>query len=73
MERILNAVARVGDNVDFSANPACGKPVASDIATQETLSFYCGGPLKGRYVSIQLENRQDYLQLCEVKIMVPGR
>ncbi|XP_077999949.1 fucolectin-like [Glandiceps talaboti] len=68
-ERLLNAEVRVGDFQSIEANTQCGKTVGSDVVNKETLPFDCNGPVQGRYVSIQLKDRQDNLHVCEVQVM----
>ncbi|XP_077990580.1 uncharacterized protein LOC144444904 [Glandiceps talaboti] len=70
-ERLLNAEVRVGDSEDMSANTRCGELVGADRVNDETLTFLCDGLVTGRYVSVQLVDRTDYLNICEVRVMVP--
>lgn len=59
---------RVGDNKDQGVlkNPVCGSPGSfNDLSS---LTVHCGGAKLGRYVSVDLAQKQDYLSLCEVKV-----
>ncbi|XP_077990713.1 uncharacterized protein LOC144445036 [Glandiceps talaboti] len=70
-ERLLNAEVRVGDSENIGENTRCGELVGEDRVHEETLTFQCSRPLTGRYVSIQLVDRQDNVHVCEVQVMVP--
>ncbi|XP_077990745.1 uncharacterized protein LOC144445068 isoform X2 [Glandiceps talaboti] len=71
--RILNAEVRVGDSANIGENTRCGELVGADRVHDETLTFDCDGLVSGRYVSVQLVGRADYLHVCEVQVMVPGQ
>jgi hypothetical protein len=59
---------RVGDQKDEHVlkNPPCGAP--SSFNDLSSLNIHCNGAMLGRYVSIDLAAKQDYLSLCEVKV-----
>ncbi|XP_070550915.1 uncharacterized protein [Ptychodera flava] len=69
--RIKNAEIRVGDSENFEDNPVCGMMVLGKMAKEETIPIRCGceTPMRGRYVSIQLIDREKNLNLCEVEVM----
>ncbi|XP_075142316.1 uncharacterized protein LOC142217893 [Leptodactylus fuscus] len=58
--RIGNSEVRGGRN-----NPRCAR-IAS-IGSGETLLYDCGG-MEGRFVTIIIPGRKEYLQLCEVQV-----
>ncbi|XP_077998636.1 uncharacterized protein LOC144451619 [Glandiceps talaboti] len=70
-ERLLNAEVRVGNSENIGENTRCGELVGSDRVNDETLIFQCDGLVSGRYVSVQLVDRADFLHVCEVEVMVP--
>ncbi|XP_077127865.1 uncharacterized protein LOC143783346 [Ranitomeya variabilis] len=61
--RLLGAEIRIGNNTNNN-NPVCGKVIN---VTSDTLSFCCNG-MKGRYVSVVIPGRSEYLTLCEVEV-----
>ncbi|XP_072032978.1 uncharacterized protein [Amphiura filiformis] len=63
-ERLRGAVVRVGNNKDHNKNAKCGIVTDAMIKAKQKISINCD--LRGKYISIALE-RQDYLQICEVK------
>ncbi|XP_077127864.1 uncharacterized protein LOC143783345 [Ranitomeya variabilis] len=62
-KRLLGAEVRIGNSPDNN-NPVCGT-VTND--TSATLSFCCNG-MEGRYVSVVIPGRSEYLALCEVEV-----
>ncbi|XP_073399449.1 uncharacterized protein [Dendrobates tinctorius] len=62
-ERLLGAEVRIGNSPNNS-NPVCGKVVN---VISDTLSFCCNG-MEGRYVSVVIPGRAEYLTLCEVEV-----
>eukprot|EP00079_Xenopus_tropicalis_P026699 XP_012820587.1 PREDICTED: pentraxin fusion protein-like [Xenopus tropicalis] len=62
-DRLKGAEIRVGSSPDNN-NPVCG--TVTDIS-QLTLTLCCKG-LEGRYVSVVIPGRNEYLQLCEVEV-----
>ncbi|XP_077988299.1 uncharacterized protein LOC144442799 [Glandiceps talaboti] len=70
-ERLLNAEVKVGNSENIGENTRCGEMVGLDRVNEETLTFQCDGLVSGRYVSVQLVDRQDQLNICEVQVMVP--
>ncbi|XP_070540918.1 mucin-22-like isoform X2 [Ptychodera flava] len=69
-KRLKNAEIRIGDNENFEDNPICGT-VKGHEAKRANITIVCGCdvPMKGRYVSIQLIDRTNILQLCEVIVL----
>ncbi|CAJ0968168.1 unnamed protein product [Ranitomeya imitator] len=61
-ERLMGAEVRIGNSPDNN-NPVCGT-VTSVVSS--TLSFCCPG-MEGRYVSVVIPGRSEYLTLCEVE------
>uniref|UniRef100_F6X2Z1 Fucolectin tachylectin-4 pentraxin-1 domain-containing protein n=1 Tax=Xenopus tropicalis TaxID=8364 RepID=F6X2Z1_XENTR len=62
-ERLLGAEIRVGDSADNN-NPVCGSVTNT---SQATISLSCNG-MEGRYVSVVIPEREEYLTLCEVEV-----
>uniref|UniRef100_A0A6I8SHZ6 Fucolectin tachylectin-4 pentraxin-1 domain-containing protein n=1 Tax=Xenopus tropicalis TaxID=8364 RepID=A0A6I8SHZ6_XENTR len=62
-ERLLGAEVRVGDSADNN-NPICGTITK---VSQATITLSCNG-MEGRYVSVVIPGREEYLQLCEVEV-----
>ena len=61
---------RVGAEKDIHQNARCGLSITKDQAKiiGGVLAVYCGPPLSGRYVSVNIPGRKEYLQLREVEI-----
>ncbi|XP_070538275.1 uncharacterized protein [Ptychodera flava] len=67
-DRLEGAVVRVGNDEDIANNQKCEESIDTvGINLEGEISIQC--LLEGRFVSIQLENKTDYLTLCEVEIM----
>nr|XP_008163409.1 uncharacterized protein LOC103305731 [Chrysemys picta bellii] len=66
-ERIRGAQIRVGDSLadHGKQNPICGTITNS---TQGSLSTICCDGMKGRYITITIPGREEYLTLCEVEV-----
>ncbi|KAM7176074.1 uncharacterized protein RBU57_001934 isoform 3-T3 [Macrochelys suwanniensis] len=66
-ERLTGAQIRVGDSLEDHGkqNPICG--TITDT-TPGSLSPFCCGGMKGRYVTITIPVRAEYLTLCEVEV-----
>ncbi|OCT75090.1 hypothetical protein XELAEV_18034080mg [Xenopus laevis] len=62
-ERLKGAQVRVGNSADNN-NPICG--TISDVS-QATITLYCHG-MVGRYLSVVIPGRQEFLTLCEVEV-----
>eukprot|EP00079_Xenopus_tropicalis_P019561 XP_012809353.1 PREDICTED: uncharacterized protein LOC100490049 [Xenopus tropicalis] len=62
-ERLLGAQIRIGDSEDNN-NPVCG--TITDVS-QTNITLSCNGT-EGRYVSVVIPGREEYLQLCEVEV-----
>ncbi|KAE8599806.1 hypothetical protein XENTR_v10017335 [Xenopus tropicalis] len=62
-ERLQGAEIRVGDSADNN-NPVCG--TVRDT-TQATITLFCHG-LDGRYVSVVIPGREEFLNICEVEV-----
>ncbi|XP_070534535.1 uncharacterized protein [Ptychodera flava] len=68
-ERLEGAVVRVGSSMDITSNSQCGEAVSPYTAEESaTISFKCASDTVGRYVSVQLEGKNQYLTLCEVEV-----
>ncbi|XP_030044321.1 LOW QUALITY PROTEIN: uncharacterized protein LOC115458582 [Microcaecilia unicolor] len=63
-QRLRGAQIRIGNSLDNN-NPVCGN--ITDIKAGSITTLYCKG-MEGRYVSVVLSNRKQYLSLCEVKV-----
>ncbi|XP_006824724.1 uncharacterized protein LOC102801273, partial [Saccoglossus kowalevskii] len=67
--RILNAEIRVGLSDDISENSQCGEKITSSQTSQANIHIQCSSPIVGRYVSMQLVDRSDLLNFCEMQVM----
>ncbi|XP_066275437.1 uncharacterized protein [Branchiostoma lanceolatum] len=69
-ERLEEFQVRVGENSDISQNSICGRTTnqLDDPPHSRTITVDCAQPITGRYVSVQLIDRTDYLTLCEVEV-----
>eukprot|EP00058_Branchiostoma_floridae_P015456 XP_002600944.1 hypothetical protein BRAFLDRAFT_79134 [Branchiostoma floridae] len=67
-ERLKNFTVRVGLNEDFALNDQCGEMYTDTPEDGQTIVVYCSPPISGRYVSVQLMEREDALSLCEVEV-----
>ncbi|XP_053885703.1 pentraxin fusion protein-like [Malaclemys terrapin pileata] len=65
--RINSAEIRIGNSNERGGikNPRCGTVFRMDY--EETLSFDCEG-MQGRYVTVTIPGRAEYLSLCEVQV-----
>ncbi|KAJ1194897.1 hypothetical protein NDU88_004182 [Pleurodeles waltl] len=63
-ERIRGAEVRVGDN-ENNNNPVCG--TITDLSAGSVSTLCCKG-MVGRYVSVVITGRQEYLTLCGVEV-----
>ncbi|XP_070537457.1 uncharacterized protein [Ptychodera flava] len=67
-DRLYGAVVRVGNNDAITNNTQCGQTIATgNVNSQGVAAVECF--LQGRFVSVQLENREEYLSLCELEVM----
>ncbi|KAI4811246.1 hypothetical protein KUCAC02_014160 [Chaenocephalus aceratus] len=66
-ERLNGAEVHIGNSLqdNVAANPVCA--VISIIPGGFTETFQCNG-MDGRYVSIAIPGRSEYLTLCEVEV-----
>ncbi|XP_060906970.1 uncharacterized protein LOC132984246 [Labrus mixtus] len=66
-DRINGAEIRIGDSLDDNGknNPICAK--ISSIAAGASKTFQCND-MEGRYVTIVIPNKKQYLTLCEVEV-----
>ncbi|XP_075444568.1 uncharacterized protein LOC142488078 [Ascaphus truei] len=62
-ERLKGAEVRVGNSAD-NKNPVCGS--INDIS-KPIITIFCKG-MEGRYVSVVIPGRSEYLTLCEVEV-----
>ncbi|XP_078665528.1 uncharacterized protein LOC144907954 [Branchiostoma floridae x Branchiostoma belcheri] len=71
-ERLEEFQVRVGDDSDISKNSICGRTAnqLDEPPEDRSITVDCAQPITGRYVSVQLINRTDYLTLCEVEVFV---
>ncbi|XP_035668925.1 uncharacterized protein LOC118411027 [Branchiostoma floridae] len=67
-ERLRNFMVRVGPFEDFRENTPCGDIYSDTPSDGETIDVRCAEPISGRWVSVQLIGREDYLSLCEVQV-----
>ncbi|XP_002731582.1 uncharacterized protein LOC100377761 [Saccoglossus kowalevskii] len=70
--RVLGAEIRIGLSDDISQNSQCGEKITSSQTSQSNIHFHCSSPIVGRYVSIQLVDRSDLLNFCEMQVMAEG-
>ncbi|XP_077867809.1 uncharacterized protein LOC100368436 [Saccoglossus kowalevskii] len=69
-ERTYGAVLRVGNSKVIKQNPRCGDPLTPDVIdVYSVITSECVFPLIGRYVSVQLEGRVEWMNFCEVQVM----
>ncbi|XP_019623047.1 PREDICTED: uncharacterized protein LOC109469107 [Branchiostoma belcheri] len=60
----------VGEHFDMTENPECGR-TNNDLRLAEhghVITIDCQEPIIGRYVTVQLVGRIDFLTLCEVEV-----
>nr|XP_033790126.1 fucolectin-5-like isoform X2 [Geotrypetes seraphini] len=62
--RLTGAEIRVGNSPDLN-NPLCGK--ITDVSQGSVFKLCCGG-MEGRYVTVVIPDRTEYLTLCEVEV-----
>ncbi|XP_006811252.2 uncharacterized protein LOC102806301 [Saccoglossus kowalevskii] len=67
--RILNSEVRIGLSDVISENIRCGELVALEQTSQSDVVFECDSPIVGRYASLQLVDRTDLLNFCEMRVM----
>ncbi|XP_078585335.1 uncharacterized protein LOC144867284 isoform X7 [Branchiostoma floridae x Branchiostoma japonicum] len=68
--RLEEFQVRVGENSDISQNSICGRTTnqLDDPPESRSITVDCDQPITGRYVSVQLIDRTQYLTLCEVEV-----
>uniref|UniRef100_A0ABM0LU11 Cell wall protein AWA1-like n=1 Tax=Saccoglossus kowalevskii TaxID=10224 RepID=A0ABM0LU11_SACKO len=71
--RILNSEVRIGLSDVISENIRCGELVALEQTSQSDVVFECDSPIVGRYASLQLVDRTDLLNFCEMRVMALGK
>ncbi|CAM5081253.1 unnamed protein product [Natator depressus] len=66
-ERINGAEIRIGNSSELGGtlNPRCAAVESMELG--QTLSFDCHG-MQGRYVTVTIPRRAEYLTLCEVQV-----
>ncbi|CAM5084334.1 unnamed protein product [Eretmochelys imbricata] len=66
-ERINGAEIRIGNSSELGGtlNPRCATVESMELG--QTLSFDCHG-MQGRYVTVTIPRRAEYLTLCEVQV-----
>ncbi|XP_070574153.1 uncharacterized protein [Ptychodera flava] len=69
--RIKNAQIRVGDSANFEDNPICGIMILGKMSREKPIVIRCGceTPMRGRYVSLQLIDKEQMLTICEFEVM----
>ncbi|XP_078665745.1 myeloperoxidase-like isoform X2 [Branchiostoma floridae x Branchiostoma belcheri] len=67
-ERLRNFMVRVGPHENLRENTPCGDIYSETPSEGETIDVRCEEPISGRWVSVQLIGREDYLSLCEVQV-----
>ncbi|XP_077866770.1 uncharacterized protein LOC102809222 [Saccoglossus kowalevskii] len=67
--RIVNSEIRVGLSEDISRNTQCGDIITESQTSQSNIYFECTNPIIGRYVSMQLVDKSEYLNFCEMRVM----
>ena len=69
-DRLVNAVVRAGMNTDIHSNNQCGSPVTASQAQPlgGVIIFDCWPLVRARYISVDLQDRTNYLQLREVEV-----
>ncbi|XP_070538276.1 uncharacterized protein [Ptychodera flava] len=67
-DRLHGAVVRIGNSDVIVNNTQCGETITADTIDSNAAAEV-GCVLRGRFVSIQLENKTDYLSLCEVEVI----
>nr|AJW65883.1 F-lectin [Sparus aurata] len=66
-ERLNGAEIRIGDSLENNGNnnPRCA--LITEIPAGATAEFQCNG-MDGRYVTVVIPGREEYLTLCEVEV-----
>ncbi|XP_070539351.1 uncharacterized protein [Ptychodera flava] len=69
-ERSDGVVFRVGSSLEIKKNPKCGGPLGFDdmAGTPYLNQIDCPVPLIGRYVTVQLEDRIQWMNFCELEV-----
>ena len=67
---MAGAVVRAGLSPDIHSNAQCGSPITAGQASHlgGILDVYCGPPLRALYVSVDIPDTEEHLQLREVEI-----
>ncbi|XP_038071747.1 uncharacterized protein LOC119740498 [Patiria miniata] len=67
--RLIGAEVRVGGSTVAARNRRCGGPVTKSEAKAGTkITRECPADTRGRFVSVQIRKRKEFLTLCEVKV-----
>ncbi|XP_033099068.1 apolipoprotein(a)-like [Anneissia japonica] len=68
--RLADAELRVGNNFEnFAMNRKCGASISTkDVTNSAIIDMVCDPPIIGRYVSLQLKGKHEYLSVCEVRV-----
>ncbi|XP_078702568.1 uncharacterized protein LOC144928212 isoform X1 [Branchiostoma floridae x Branchiostoma belcheri] len=69
-ERLRNFTVRVGQNENFTLNDQCGQTYTDTPTKAQTIEVRCEPPMSGRYVSVQIVGRKEFLTLCEVEVYI---
>ncbi|XP_070538285.1 uncharacterized protein [Ptychodera flava] len=67
-DRLLGGIVRVGNSDVITNNTQCGESITADQVDYDS-DVHVECDLRGRFVSVQLENKTDYLSLCEVEVL----
>ncbi|XP_063055658.1 fucolectin-like [Engraulis encrasicolus] len=72
-ERLNGAEIRIGNNLvdNGTRNPLCA--VISSIPAGDLETFQCKNGMEGRYVTVVIPGRAEYLTLCEVEVYGYGQ
>ncbi|XP_070571265.1 uncharacterized protein [Ptychodera flava] len=64
--RMIGARMRVGNNENHLRNAVCGKSIGTETGGENIIN--CPGKMIGRYVSVDIPNRVEYLGVCEIEV-----
>ncbi|XP_072007081.1 pentraxin fusion protein-like [Engystomops pustulosus] len=64
MDRFKGAELRIGNSQDATVNPICGKV----SAVKGSNYLFCCDGMEGKYISVVIPDRHEFLSLCEVEV-----
>ncbi|XP_077997348.1 fucolectin-1-like [Glandiceps talaboti] len=69
--RIKHSQVRVGDSPNPADNPVCGFMIRGSMYEDNPIIIRCGcdEPMKGRYVTVEIVDKDRPLTLCEVEVL----